>query len=274
VPLIGVDNNTPGSCGLYSWLVTKARAQGIPVLGLEVSPLGNKHMLGIFPADHYAVKSEWGKNFLLKHGIAQASQVSVLKVEEAYLLWTGQDEYVEAYLETEPRVREALLLPQDEFVIGIPHHVTFLWEVRNILKALIQVPPPLHVVIRANPRVVRRQYPEREIVRKAHEQEIHSLPHVVVDETVGVGLLLQLADLMICPFAGTATERAALCRKPVVICQAAGEEGWAGEYLYWEPHPENLPALIQAWREQGRLDRFRFAHIASGVLREPVRAAA
>ena len=65
----------------------------------------------------------------------------------------------------------------------------------------------------------------------------------MIDERVGVGLLLQLADLVIAPFAGTTTERAALCRKPTIICQAMGQAGFQGEYLYWEPRPEKIPAL-------------------------------
>ncbi|MCS6927683.1 MAG: hypothetical protein NZ578_17470, partial [Candidatus Binatia bacterium] len=39
VPLMGVDNNTKGTAGLYTWLVAQARHQGVPVVALEVSPL-------------------------------------------------------------------------------------------------------------------------------------------------------------------------------------------------------------------------------------------
>ena len=72
---------------------------------------------------------------------------------------------------------------------------------------------PLSVVIRVDSRTIRRQFHERELVLETYGKEIRALPHVVIDERVGIGLLLQLADLVIAPFAGTTTERAALCRK-------------------------------------------------------------
>jgi hypothetical protein len=236
--------------------------------------LGNKNTLSHLPANYYAVKSEWAKNFLLREGIASAAQVSILKHEEAYLLWPGQDEYVEAYLEREPRARELLNIAPQRFVVFIPHHVAFLWEVRNILQALTRVPGPLSVVIQVNPHTIRRQYREREIVQKTYDKELRALPHVVVDERVGAGLLIQLADLMVSPFAGSTTERTVLCRKPAIICQAMGEEGWGGECLYWEPQPDKIPDLIQTWRERGLLGRTRLANLVTNLLPQLARAAA
>jgi hypothetical protein len=266
MPMMGVDNNTKGGCGLYTWIAAQASAQGIPILALEVSPLGNKHTLSYFPAQHYAVKSEWSRKFLLKQGIAQSAQVSLLKWEEAYLLWSGQDDYSNAYLEKEMQVRQILNVAADRFVVVIPHHVAFLWEARKILEVLTQVPGPLSVIVRVEARTVRRQYCEREIVMKAYDRELRALPHVIIDERIGMGLLLQLADLVISPCAGTTTERAALCLKPTIICQAMGERGWGGEYLYWEPQPENLPGLIQDWRQRGVLSRTRLVDLARTLL--------
>lgn len=266
VPLMGVDNNTKGTAGLYTWLIAQARQQRIPIVALEVSPLGNKHTLCHLPATHYAVKSEWARDFLVREGLALPPQVSVLRWEEAYLLWPGQDEFTEAYLEKEPRAREILHMGPDRFVVLIPHHVAFLWEVRQILAALAQVPGPLSVALRVDPNTIRRQYVEREIALHTYKQELCALPHAVIDEQIGVGLLLQLADLVITPFAGTVTERAALCRKPTIICQAMGTEGWQGECLYWEPQPARIPHLIQAWRERGLLSRTRLATLVGAVL--------
>ena len=81
---MGVDNNTRASCGLYTWLVSEGRRKGIPVIGLEISPLGNKNTLSQLPMDHYAVKSDWAKQFLLRHGVAGPKNVSVLRWEESY----------------------------------------------------------------------------------------------------------------------------------------------------------------------------------------------
>jgi hypothetical protein len=261
VPLMAIDNNTRGSCGLYTWLISEARRRAIPVLAFEVSPMGNKNTLCHMPADHYAVKTEWSKNFLVAEGLARAEQVSVLKWEESYQLWPGRDEYSEAYLEHESTARGMLNLPWDDPVILIPHHVAFLWEVRKILEALSQLPFHAHVIIRVDSRTVRRHYHEREIVVESYGKEIRALPHVIIDERVGIGLLLQMADLVISPFAGTTTERASLCCKPTIICQAMGQEGWQNEFLYWEPTPEKIPDLIQTWKKQGRLDRRRLARV-------------
>ncbi len=266
VPLMGVDNNTRGTAGLYTWLVSQAHRQHIPTVALEVSPLGNKNTLCHLPATHYVVKSEWSRNFLVREELALSHQVSVLRWEEAYLLWSGQDEFTEAYLEKEARAREILQIGPDRFVILIPHHVAFLWEVRQILAVLAQVPERLSVIVRVDPHTSRRQYPERELVLQTYDRELRTLPHVVIDERVGVGLLLQLADLIIAPLASTVTERAGLCRKPTIICQAMGEEGWQGECLYWEPEPTNIPGLIQAWRDRGLFRRIRLAELLSSLL--------
>ena len=266
VPLMSVDNNSKGACGLYTWMVSQARRQGIPVVGLEVSPLGNKTTISLLPATHYAVKSRWGKEFLVRRGIATPSQVSVLRWEESYLLWAGRDEYTEAYLEKEAQAREMLKTPPDRFVIVITHHVNMLWEVRKTLAALARLPGHFTVVIRVNPATFRRQYPERDIVFKAYEKELSALPHVMIDERIGVGLLVQLADLLIAPFAGTTTERSPFCQKPTIICQALGESGWQGEYIYWEPNPDNIPNLIQDWKARGVFGRTSLAQIAQQTL--------
>lgn len=274
VPLMAIDNNTRGTCGLYTWLISEARRRVIPVLAFEVSPMGNKNTLCHLPADHYAVKTEWSKEFLVREAVAPPEQISVLKWEESYQLWPGRDEYSEAYLEHEATARSMLNLPWDDPVVLIPHHVAFLWEVRKILEVLSQLPFITHVVIRVDARTVRRHYHEREIVMQSYGKEIRALPHVVVDERVGIGLLLQMADLIISPFAGTTTERASFCRKPTIICQAMGQEGWQSQFVYWEPTPEKIPGLIQNWKEQGWLDRKRFARLLQELMGVSAKAAA
>jgi hypothetical protein len=274
VPMMCIDNNTKASCGLYTWMASQARRQSIPLVGLEVSPLGNKNTMSHLPADHYAVKTEWSRDFLIREGLARPDQVSVLRWEESYFTWPGQEDYTEAYLQHEVKAREMLDLPFDHFTILIPHHVAFLWEVRKILEALARLPIHFTVVIRVDARTMRRQFPERELVMETYGKELRALPRVVIDERVGVGLLLQLADLVIAPFAGTTTERASLCRKPTIICQAIGQEGWQGDSLYWEPRPEKIPDIIQRWKEDGRLQRTRLAAIVSRLLNQAAKTAA
>ncbi len=171
-------------------------------------------------------------------------------------------------------MREMLTVSWDEFIVLIPHHVAFLWETRNILAALGDVDLPMTVVIRVDGRTTRRQYREREIVMQAYGKEIARLPHVRIDEQIGIGLLLQLADVVVAPFAGTTTERASLCRKPTIICQALGQEGAQDESIYWEPHPEKIATLLQTWHRDGRLPRARLARLMTDLITTRARVAA
>jgi hypothetical protein len=130
------------------------------------------------------------------------------------------------------------------------------------------------VVIRVDARTTRRQYPEREIVLQTYGKEMARLPRVLIDERIGIGLLLQLADVVVSPFAGTTTERASLCRKPTIICQALGQEGAQDESICWEPHPEKIAQLLQSWHRDGRLPRARLARLMAGLVKTSTRAAA
>lgn len=274
VPLMGVDNNTRASCGLYTWMVGEAKRKGIPTVGLEVSPLGNKHTFSHLPTDHFAVKTEWSRNFLIREGLARAEQISVLRWEESYCLWPGKDDYTEAFLESEAKMREMLDVSWNEFIVLIPHHVAFLWEIRKILEALAEVDLPMTVVIHVDARTTRRQYPEREIVLQTYGKEMARLPRVLIDERVGIGLLLQLADVVVAPFAGTSTERASLCRKPTIICQALGQEGTQDDSVYWEPHPEKIAQQLRSWHRDGRLPRPRLARLMADLIKISTRVAA
>ena len=98
--------------------------------------------------------------------------MSVFRWEESYCSLPGEDEYVEAYLESEAKMREMLNVSWDGFIIVIPHHVAFLWEIRKILEGFAGLDRPLSVVIRVDSRTIRRQYPEREIVLHSYGKEI------------------------------------------------------------------------------------------------------
>src|SRR3990167_1695226 len=62
MPMMGVDNNSRESCALYTWLLSLARKQGIPTVGIEVCPLGNKNDMAILPHDRYLTKDQWSKD--------------------------------------------------------------------------------------------------------------------------------------------------------------------------------------------------------------------
>jgi hypothetical protein len=274
LPLMCVDCNTLNSSGLYTLIVSQARAQQIPILGLEVSPLGNRYTMSQLPADHYAVKSDWSKNFLIEQGMAAAEQISVLTPEETALLRPGADSYVEAFFEKEALARQVLGLKEDRFAVLVPHHVAFIWEVRQILRALAQVREPLTVVIQANQHIIRRQFAEPDLIARAYHTEIKRLDHVVINTQVGVGLMAQLADVVVSPFAGTTTEGAALRRKPVIISQLMTQEGPEGEFIYWQPDAAKIVDMISAWRQNGILARVRLRDVVRRALNDRAQRAA
>jgi hypothetical protein len=273
-PLMCVDNNTLNASALYACVAAQARARQIPVLALEVSPLGNRYTMSQLPAHHYLVKSHWSKDFLSRHGMAAPEQISVLRPEETSLLRPGIDSYVEAYLEKESVARRLLQLKDDRLIVLIPHHVAFIWEVRQILRALAELAEPLTVIIQANRLLSRRQFSEPELIAKAYEPELRRLNHVVINTQVGIGLAAQIADLVVAPFAGTATEGAALRRTPVIICQLMTEEGGDGEFLQWQPDPAKIPALIRSLRERGLLGRVNLKDAVRRLLGRRARQAA
>lgn len=267
VPLMGVDNNSRESCALYSWILALARKQGIPTVGIEVSPIGNKNNMGILPMDRYLVKSEWAKDYLVAHKLAKPGQVSVFRWEESYLLHPGRDSYVDAYLASEKPMRDMLKIPYGTFCIFLPHHVSFLWETKHLLAAFTELPKPFTVVSRIDTRTIRRQHAEHEIFMKVYKDELGRLPHVVLtDERVGIGLLSQLCDVVVAPFASVITERTMMCRKPTIVCQAGGEEGVQSELCIWEPDPQKVPAIIRMWKEQGILSRTTLADVIFDML--------
>ncbi len=226
------------------------------------------------PADHYAVKSEWSKDFLVREGLARAEQVSVLVWEESYCLVPGKDEYVDAYLESEAKMREMLNISWDEFIILIPHHVAFLWEARKILEALASLARPFTVVVRVDAKTTRRQYPEREIVLRSYEKEMRRLPRVLIDERIGVGLLLQLADLVVSPV--RRHDYRARCALPQADDHLPGDGTVRvprGIFLLGTAPGKNS-RLDRVVDRQGWLPRPRFARILTDLATRRARAAA
>ena len=245
MPIQGVDNNTQGGCGLYVWLCAEARKRGIPMVGFEASPLGNKQSMVILPMDHYCVRSSFGETVLISQGKATPEQVSLLTLPEAYILQVEQREFGASYLEHEAQLHSILNMGRERFVVMIPHHVAFLWEIRQILKQLQCVGPNLSVVIRADPSLMRRQYSEDQMILKLYYGEMNALPHVTIDTQVGPAYLLQRADLIISPLSSNLTQWATEMGQPTIICQQAGFNAWSAATTRWTSDPTHIPRIIQ-----------------------------
>ncbi len=274
VPLMCVDNNSLHASYLYTAVVAQARAQRIPVVALEVSPLGNRYTLSQLAADHYLVKNPWSKNFLIAQSMAAAEQISILRPEECALLRPGRDSYIDGYFEKESLARQVVPLIDAEWVVLVPHHVAFIWEVRQILSALAALPDPPTVVIQANPHISRRQFTEPELIAKVYEPEIKRLNRVVINTNVGIGLMAQIADLIVSPYAGTVTEGASLRQKPVIICQLMTDESRANDFLYWQPDASKVPELICSLRQKGIIGRVRITDAVQRMISRRARQAA
>lgn len=246
-PLMGVDNNTTAASHFYAAMLLEAKKRGAPVVGLEVSPLGNRQTLGASLADLYAVKSELSRSFLLGQELAREEGAFVLPELERYLLECREDPYLDGYLEQERALRERLGLAPQRVVVFVPHNVAFVHEVRRILGGLARLSAPLTVIVRADPNIARHGLSEREIVEKACAAQLRRLPHAVVDDAGGWLWPLLAADAVVAPAFSVFTELAASYGKLTVVCQPWVERRRAGENLLLEPDPERAALAVGEW---------------------------
>lgn len=253
MPLMAVDNNSREGCGLYGWAQARAKERGVPIVGFEVGPIGNKHTMAHLAMDVFAVKSLRAKDYLVRHGAARPDRVFVLTHEEAYLTYPGTAQYEDAFLEKDVALRQKLNLQSGGLTAFLPHHVAFQYEARKIIEALAGVPDLANLIIRVDNRTTRRQHTEQDIVLRCYGPAIRKLKHVVIcDETVGVGLLTHVADFIVTGNAGMVTERAGYVRKPTIICQAFREpEAEPENNRVAVPDAKMIPQIVQAWRDLG-----------------------
>lgn len=266
LPIMGVDNNTKGGCGLYVWLLSEARKLKLPTISLEVSPLGNKQTMSYLPTTAYGVKSAFARQCLIQYGVP-AAQIALVNPTDVYLLSPDKREYEEAFLAHEAQARELLHIDRRQFVVVIPHHVAFLWEIKHLLRAIIQAlqGQTYSVVMKADPNLVRRQYTEVDIAAKVYEEEIKQIPHCVIDTQIGHALLFQLADMVLSPLPSVRLDWVTRVGTPLIICQAAGIAGWETLTTCWEPDPTKIPAVIRSFAEAG-LFRKRAATVVESVM--------
>ena len=270
VPMMCVDNNSKEASAIYTWLITEARKKGIPTCGVEVSPIGNKNTMSQLPCDYYLVKTPWEKRFMVSEGLARADQVFVLRWEEVYLLQHEGIAYPEAFMVKEEEMRGLLGgIPSDQVVILIPHHVAFSYESQKLIGAIPEMgfdPEKLTVVIRVEPRTTRRQYSEKELVTKAYGKELSRLKRVVIDERIGTGLLLQLADLVLATNGNIVTEFSNFAQTPTLIYQSMHRSSCQGEFIVWVSDAEAIPAVVNGWREDFALNRVSAAQAINSMI--------
>ena len=272
IPFMQVDNNTRPTSGLYGWVAQQARKKGIPLIGIEVSPIGNKNTLSHIPVDTWAVRSYYSKQFLCSQGKARPEHVYILRPDEQYLLRTGGEAFYEGCLQAEDEMRKAMQVPRDGPVFFIPHHVGFMYETRRILEELRNVPPPFTVVLRVDNKVMRRQYTEKEIAVRTYRSAMEKLPRVVlIDDGVGIGLLANFADVIISTFAGSITDYGLTTRKPTIIYQAGCQQRWNGDFFRWMDDAQEIPPLLKQWQQMGLLRSWSLSDIVAATTQHPVR---
>src|SRR5690349_20594162 len=154
-PLMGIDNSTIGACHFYTEVVRQAHGMNVPVLGFEVSPLGDRQSLGASLADYYAMKTEFSRSFIVNQELAPEANVFVMPPMENYLLTCRNDSLLDDFFPVEIGVRQSLGLPPDHVTIFLPHNVAFVYETRQILAALAAVQHPIAVLLGVSPDVAR-----------------------------------------------------------------------------------------------------------------------
>lgn len=265
-PLMGVDNNTVDAAHFYSMVLLEARKVQAPILGLEVSPFGNRQTLGASLADYYGVKSEFSRSFVLAQDLAHSEQTFVLPAEERYLLTCREDQYLNDFFAKEQSLRSQLGIPEDHVVIFIPHNVAFIFEIRRILANLRTVSFPCSVILCVDPKLARQGLKEKEIALKAYHDELMALPHVIIDDAGGWLWTILLADVVVAPAWSVFTELASSYGKLTVISHAWGERGWIEDNLFVEPSPERAIPAVLAWVERRTLKRRRISTILHTIL--------
>ena len=254
-PLMGVDNNSTAAARLYSAMLLQARRAAAPVIGLEVSLLGNKQSLGASLADRYVVKTEFSRSVVVRERLAPPDRVFVLPAAESYLLTCRDDNYLNDYFAQEENLRRKFNLPAGRVVILIPHHVAFIHEIRQLLMRLKSLPFAYSVILRADPNIARQGLKEREIVERVYREEIAGLPHVIVDDQGGWLWPLLLSDVVLSPAHSVFTELAAGYGKLTLVCQGWGESSWIGENLLVEPCPDRAIRTAELWIRKNVLTR-------------------
>jgi hypothetical protein len=243
MPIQGVDNNSQGGGGLYVWMASEARKRGIPIIGIEVSPLGTKQRMILLPMDHYCFKNPESRFLLCETGVP-FQKTSMLPPVERYCLRMEKTECGEAYLSQETILDQALNIPRSRFVVFMPHHVAYIREFHNLLKALYWCGDALSVIVRVDPKLTRRQYNEVDMVMKLYPDEMNALPSVRIDGSIGTPLLMMRSHLVLSTTPSAHTEWANEQKIPILIHQVAGYRGWTNPTMCWEPYPDQLKDRI------------------------------
>jgi hypothetical protein len=265
-PLMGIDNNSAAASHLYAAILLEASRAKIPVLGLEVSLLGNKQTLGASLADYFAVKSEFARDFVVREELAPAARTFVLPAAESYFLTCRNDAYWDDFFTQENKLRARLGINGDHAVIFIPHHVAFVYEIRELLRSLKSLPFPFTVLLRADPNIARQGLKEREIAERVYRDEIAALPNVIVDDHGGWLWSLLLADVVLAPIHSVFTELGASYGKFTVVSQGRGDSERISENLLIEPRPQQAVSALRFWIDHHVHRRFSLSQILQCIL--------
>jgi hypothetical protein len=268
-PLMGIDNSTIGACHFYTEVVRQAHGKNVPVLGFEVSPLGDRQSLGASLADYYAMKTEFSRSFIVNQDLAPEENVFVMPPLENYLLTCRNDSLLDDFFPVEIGVRRSLGLPPEHATIFVPHNVAFVYETRQILAALAAVRYPIAVLLGVSPDVARHSRKEREIAEIVYRDEIAKLPCVLMCEERGWRELLMVSDIVVGPNFSVHAELASHYEKLTIIAQSMGERAWIAENFYAEPDAGRIAGLIDGWIDHRWRRRTSLADIARRVIDRP-----
>ncbi|HTM10437.1 MAG TPA: hypothetical protein VL754_18775 [Verrucomicrobiae bacterium] len=265
-PLMGIDNSTIGANHFYTEVVRHAHSMNVPILGIEISPLGDRQCLGASLADYYAMKTEFSRSFIVRQELAPEERVFVMPPLESYLLTCRNDSLLEDFFPVETGARKSLGVPPGYVTVFVPHNVAFVYETRRILAALSALNHPAAVLLGVNPDVARHSRKEREIAEIVYRDEIAKLPCVLICEERGWRELLLMSDVVVGPNFSIHTELASHYDKLAIVCQAMSERVWIAESFYVEPESDRIAGLIDGWIDHCWTRRKSLAEIIASIL--------
>jgi len=265
-PLIGIDNTTADSSHFYGGMALEAKKAAATVIGVEISPLGNRQTFAASLADYYAVKSEFSRSFVESQELASPGQSFILPPEEVYLLSCRQDSVLDEYFQQAVALKAKIRMLGGSTVIFIPHNVAFIYETREILKALKLLKYPVAVVLNVDPNVARHSLKEKEMVEKVYRKELADLPCVIINEEPGWLWTLLYGDIVWGAACSVYAEISSFYDKLTIISQRFGQKAWVGEHLVMEPEPERAIPMIESWIERRLLRRKSLNGIISHIL--------
>jgi len=158
---------------LFHALSFRARQRGIPIIGLEFSPLSTRWTLASSLMDEIITIRESSYDCLKACNIP--SHIWLLPPYEACFCFLDCPPFWANGLGIAYRYKERYKIPEERTVIYIPYHVALIYEYREMLRHLAKFGEKLHIMFTVADDQARGTYTHQEIIEKTCRDELASL---------------------------------------------------------------------------------------------------